>query len=214
MLPTDDYYLVQFEGPIEPTWREALVQAGAQILAYVPHFAFIVKMDAATKASVEEMEVVRWVGPYWPAYRVFPHLADVRAGRSDGPVRLIVVVFRGEDLGPIAEQLRRLGGAVLKAVQSEWKSKIQIQIAPSRVSAIARIPGVEWIEPSPRWELANDKADDILGVREVWDTHGLHGAGQVVAVCDTGLDQGSASPANLHDDFEDGLGHSLSLIHI
>lgn len=207
-LPTDGYYLVQFKGPIEPTWREALVRVGARILAYIPHFAFIVKMDAATKASVEGMEAVRWVGPYWPAYRVSPHLVGLRATESAIPVRLTVVVFQGEDLGLIVGQLRGLGGTVLEAAQSRWEGKIQIQIASPRVSAIARIPGVEWVEPSPQWELANDKADDILGIREVWDTHGLHGAGQVVAVCDTGLDQGSVSPADLHDDFEDGLGHS------
>jgi hypothetical protein len=41
---------------------------------------------------------------------------------------------------------------------------------------------------------------------DVWNTHNLYGAGQTVAVADTGLDQGSTVLANLHDDFEDGTG--------
>jgi subtilisin family serine protease len=208
MIPTDNYYLVQFEGPIEAAWKEALNQAGAQIFDYIPQFVFIVKMDTATRTNVEKMEMIRWVGPYRPAYRVSPHLVELASTESSGPLHLTVVVLRGEDIDAIMDQLSGLGGRVLEVIQSQWKSKIQMQIAPSRVSAIARIPGVEWVEPSPQWELANDKADDILGVREVWDTHGLYGAGQIIAVCDSGLDQGSAFPANLHDDFEDGLGQS------
>ena len=89
-----------------------------------------------------------------------------------------------------------------------WKSKLKVTLPPAALADVAAISGVRWIEPAPQWELANDVADNVMGVREVWDTDGLYGAGQTVAVCDTGLDQGSTAPASLHDDFENGSGIS------
>jgi len=47
-----------------------------------------------------------------------------------------------------------------------------------------------------------------MGVQIPRDTHGLYGQSQTVGICDSGLDQGSADPAYLHDDFEDGSGGS------
>jgi subtilisin family serine protease len=205
----EGYYLLQFYGPIQPTWKEAIVAAGAQVFDYIPDFAFIVKMDDSTKAAVEAMEAVRWVGLYQPGYRIALSLMDAAGSAGDAEsVDVMVIVFRGEDVTALTGQLHGLGGTILDVTETHWKGKIRVQIPRSQINAVAHLTGVRWIEPSPEWELFNNKAADILDVRDVWDTHGLYGAGQTVAVCDTGLDQGSASPGSLHDDFEDGSGSS------
>jgi subtilisin family serine protease len=123
-------------------------------------------------------------------------------------VDAMVIVFKGEDIATLTGQLQEKGGTILDVTETHWKGKIRVEIPRSQINAVARLSGVRWIEPSPEWELFNNRAADILDVRDVWDTHGLYGAGQTVAVCDTGLDQGSASPGSLHDDFEDGSGSS------
>ena len=167
-------------------------------------------MNAATKATIEAMEPVRWVGIYQPGYRIEPQLmrAYILAEKSE-PTTLVIVVFTGEDLAEISNQLEELGGTILDVTESKWKGKIKIQIDSSKIGDIAKIMGVKWIEPEPVWELFNNKAADIMGVRDVWNTpHELRGDGQIVAVADTGLDRGSTSPASLHDDFEDGRGGS------
>lgn len=209
--PADEegYYILQFKGPIVQAWKDAITDAGARIFDYVPDFAFIVKMNAPTKAAVEAMEEVRWVGIYQPGYRIGPQLMSTYA-LAEGPesVTLIVVVFKGEDLTRISNRLKELGGTILDVTESKWKGKIKVEIDSSKIDAIAHITGVKWVEPEPEWELLNNKAADIMDVRDVWNTHGLYGAGQIVAVCDTGLDQGSTDPASLHDDFEDGSGQS------
>jgi subtilisin family serine protease len=205
----EGYYLVQFHGPIQPAWTAAVVAAGARIFDYIPDFVFIVKMGDATKAAVEAMDTVRWVGVYQPGYRIVSSLMDTRASAGGAEVvDVVVIVFEGEDMAAITEQLREKGGTILDATKTHWKGKVRVQIPRSQINAVAHLSGVKWIEPSPEWELLNNKSADILGVREVWDTHGLYGAGETVAVCDTGLDQGSASPGSLHDDFEDGSGGS------
>lgn len=203
------YYLVQFNGPITEADKAALTGAGAKIFDYIPDFTFVVKMNDATRASLASTRSVRWIGLYQPAYRVAPSLLQTytATGRSE-MLELIVVVFKGEDVAQIVGQLEALGGTVLETVETEWKGKIKVQIDTTQIEAIAGISGVKWVEQAPEWQLLNNVAADIMDVRDVWDTHGLRGAGQTIAVCDTGLDQGSTVPANLHDDFEDGSGNS------
>ncbi len=199
----EGYYLVQFNGPIQASWQQAVAAAGAQLLDYIPDFTFIVKMTPATKATLEALDGVRWVGLYQPGYRIAPSLAQ-----GTGLADVTIVVFPDEDVTALAGQLQALGGTVLEVSQTHWKGKISAQIPRSQLDAVAHLSAVKWIEAAPVWELANNESADIMNVRDVWNTHGLYGSGQTVAVCDTGLDQGSTSPASLHDDFENGSGSS------
>jgi len=204
----EGYYIVQFDGPILPGWKAALESSGARILDYIPDFSFVVKMDAQARAVVEALPHVRWVGLYQPGFRLEPSLFDGVLPAEAVTGQLLVVVFPGEDVDLVVEQLEALGGEVLDVSRSHWKSKLKLEIDPARAVQVAAINGVRWVGPVPEFKLANSRAADIMGVRPAWQDHGLYGAGQVVAVCDTGLDQGSTNPANLHDDFEDGNGHS------
>lgn len=219
------YYLVQFSGPITPENVSALKAAGAEVFDYIPDFAFVVKMNAAARTRVAALSGVRWVGLHQPAYRLAPDLrlhvmetqpAPQAAGAHPSanltpdatPLTLAVSVFRGESLTAVAARVAALGGAVLDQSETAWQGKLKVTLPAAALADLAALPGVRWIEAAPQWQLYNDKADNVMGVREVWDTHGLYGAGQTVAVCDTGLDQGLTSPASLHDDFENGAGAS------
>jgi hypothetical protein len=228
----EGYYLVQFKGPIKKQWKDALLATSAEIFDYIPDYTFVVKMSGQTKAKVAAMNQVRWVGILEPAYRIEPNLKalsqlarknSARAGakakvngeqlsRADLPesVDIIVVLFNGEDIPGICHQIEALGGTITDVSDGEWKEKLAVTIDPAAVVDIATITGVKWIEEAPVWELHNNVAasDAICDVKDVWDNHGLRGQNQVVAVGDTGLDQGSALPANLHDDFENGSGAS------
>jgi hypothetical protein len=222
------YYLVQFRGPVVTSDVDALTAAGAAVFDYIPDFAFIVKMDNATRTAVGRLKQVRWVGLYQPAYRLpadllakasdgmplshlsrpggGPQIADPKDLWDDSPIVVIVSVFRGESSAPIISQITGMGGAILDQSQTAQRNKLKVSIPSSRLTDLAAIGGVRWIEEAPEWRLANNEAADIMGVRAVWDTHGLYGDGQTVVVCDTGLDQGSRLPAFLHDDFESGSG--------
>jgi hypothetical protein len=203
------YYLVQFDGPITEADKALLIKAGAEIFDYIPDFTFIAKMNSAIQATLGSTANVRWIGLYQPAFRVAPSLLQTYTAtdRSE-TLELTVVVFAGEDVAQIAGQLEALGGTILDTTETEWNSKIKVQMNSNQIGAIARTPGVNWVEQAPEWQLSNNVAADIMDVRDVWNTHGLHGAGQTIAVSDTGLDQGSIVPASLHDDFEDGSGNS------
>jgi len=203
------YYIVQFDSPVRAQQRKELEKVGAQVFDYLPDFAFIVKMDDECRVAVELLENVRWVGIYQPAYRIEPALATtVMAGGTYSLEEFIVTLFPGEDIGLISEQIEYLGGQILQASEYNTRAKLKIKLDLEKLELLSRTGGVKWIERAPLWKLHNNVAAGIMDATDVWDTHNLYGAGQVVCVADTGLDQGSTAPASLHDDFEDGSGNS------
>ena len=203
------YYIVQFDSPVRAEQRKELEQIGAQVFDYLPDFAFIAKMSDESRVAVEFMENLRWVGIYQPAYRIEPALAKtIMAGKTYSQGEFIVTLFSGEDVGPISEQIEHLGGQVLEASEYNTRAKLKIELDLEKLELFSRTSGVKWIERAPLWKLHNNVAGGIMDATDVLDTHNLYGAGQVVCVADTGLDQGTTAPASLHDDFEDGSGNS------
>jgi len=205
------YYLVQFTGPILPEWKNAVTEQGAVLLDYLPDFTFIARMDATVRERVKALPMVRWVGIYQPGYRLAPPLLSQVLGVVESPSDPLVVqveLFPDADFSTLREQIQGYG-EVQSISSNEMGTLLRVRVPASEIAALANLNGVRWIEPIPEHKIFNNIAVDIMGVRNVvWNTQGLYGAGQIVGICDTGLDRGSTNPANLHDDFEDGNGQS------
>ncbi len=184
------YHIVQFQGPIYEEWKAAVISLGGTVLDYIPDFAFVVYMDEATRARVEKLAEVVWIGPYEPAYKLSPDLAD-----ADGLLDLNVQTFPTEPVDAVLEQLVQLGAQVQSRSQQSIGGLMRLTIDASHLDALARVPAVRWIEPFYERVLFNDvaRSSTIMDAETVWSDLGLYGAGQVVAVSDTGLDTGSLS---------------------
>jgi len=76
---------------------------------------------------------------------------------------------------------------------------LRAKMSPAVVSKLMARDDVRRLEPFVRPRLLNDVATGIIGVREVWNTHGLTGRGQLVTTADSGLDTGD--PATVMADF-------------
>lgn len=201
------YYIVQFNAPIKSGKKEEMEQIGAQVFDYLPEFAFIVKMNGATRRTVESMKNVRWVGSYQPGFRLAPALArTLTAGKTIANREFMVTVFGKEETGEVTRQIKQLGGRILGMSGKNVRPKIKVRLNSNQIEAVSKIAGVRWVEPAPVWRLFNDKAAVIMGAPIVWNRHNLYGAGQVVGVADTGLDAGVREGPSLHDDFKDGRG--------
>ncbi|MGB9588190.1 MAG: hypothetical protein ACPL7O_08430, partial [Armatimonadota bacterium] len=48
-----DYYILQFAGPIVPSWKEEVSKLGAELLDYVPDFSFIARMTPEVAKSLD-----------------------------------------------------------------------------------------------------------------------------------------------------------------
>ncbi len=208
------YYIVQFDGPVQPAWKQALSQAGAEILDYLPDFAYVVRMLSDTVSTVSAIEHVRWVGIFQPAFRISQGAMSRHYSQGQeqkAVVALRVNLFPGVDTNAVEDQIRDLGGVIKEKRSTKLKTSLTVEIPAERIANLPAIDGVKWIEPMPQWKLSNDVSTDIMNVRTARNTNGLYGSGQTVGVADTGLDNGDTAPANLHDDFEDGSGASRVL---
>lgn len=204
----DEYRLVQFNEPIKREWREQMEREGIVILDYVPDFAYVVRLpaDSARVASVlSSTQAVRWIGTYEPAYKIPTRLIEEGALdplRNAQMVQLLVRGFAGEPLASLRSAVESKGATVeAQAENPKGGSTLRISVPLSAVADLARTPAIAWIERyvEPAVLNAVARGDGILKKDEVERVLGLYGAGQAVAVVDTGLSTGD--PATVHQDF-------------
>ena len=210
------YYFVQFTGPITRAMKAQVTETGGEILDYVPNNAFLVRMDLESRVRVKALAVVQWVGLFQPAYRLSTALvAEMREApvydefpAPPGPAaaapdaQLTVLAFRGADLARLKADVAAVGGEVLDSAEGKYDSKLAVTLPAQRLSELARLGGVKWIEPRTLNKLHNDTGRGVMNVAPVWAApNNLRGNGQIIGVSDTGLDSG-VNNATMHDDVE------------
>ena len=212
-----DLFIVQAPAPAAQVELRASLEAlGAEILGYVPHTAYLVRLTSGQHAELTERPEVFWMGLYQPAWRVAPKLDYIAQARSNQPLRM-TVLLSPEDFpsqGALRSALRGLGVQVQRVVRREFDWKARIQGEAADADQLAGVRGVLWVERFVDYELHNNVArtsantttgrggasGPIMDVEDVW-SRGIRGEGQIVAAADTGLSTGSLS--SLHLDFGD-----------
>jgi serine protease AprX len=210
------HYIVQFIGPVKPSWLSAVKRAGATLRAPYSGFAYLVRANRATVDKMRGLEAVRWVGHLPYADRVAPGLATTGKRATRGllprrkvvPGELVAEVFDGAHVAGVATAARALGFKVLHADKAARTLTLALgdgsgaaELA-GKVRELATAHGVRFIRERVLRRPSNDVATGLMhNARAAVQPNGfrLTGAGEVVAVCDTGLDTGE--PAAIHPDF-------------
>ena len=219
-----EYYILQFDGPIKKEWKTNLILKGVTFFNYVPDFAFIIKAMPSLQEEIKAAVHVRWLGEYTPDLKMSKnvYLASKDEQRENGgKLKLLVAAFAGENMDGLEASLKNIRAEVLSSFENSWGIKIKILIDPENVEEIIQINGVQWVEPVRKKSLFNNAATDILQVRELRNTDplktsklGLFGEGQIVGVCDSGLD--TNNKATVVDDFKAAgdIGDSSRIVDI
>lgn len=208
------HYIVQFVGPIKQQWINALKRAGATLRHPTSGFGHVVRADGATLARIRALAPVRWVGHLPHADRVASTLAGAPRGAAQStlprrrvvPGSVTVEVFGAEDLAHVTETAKSLGftalgsdkAALLLTLASDATDAQQRE----QVRALSTVHGVRFIRQRVLARTSNNIALGITGRNALAappSGFGLTGEGEIVAVCDTGLDTGDA--ATIHPDF-------------
>jgi len=209
--PDRGYYVVQFQGPVRTTWKRQAARIGAELLDYVPRYAFTTRMTATAASQVAALPFVRWVGP-------FPAKWKYRQRLVADPKRAFTVtatLFRGETFDNVA---RFVADRKLRCQAFTWRPQpmLRLRMAAAAIPELAALPEVAWIGEYKRPQLCNSMGQRYLGVSnvaglpapwaqvDVWQDYGLFGASQIVGIADTGLDTGDLT--DLHHDFLDASG--------
>lgn len=198
-----DYVLVQFHGPILPQWRALIEDSGAEILDYVPDFAFLVRINAGQRNTLASHPEVRWMDSFPPAFRLSSELTDMAlSDRSNQTLALMVRGFVGEPSDRLSEALERAGaGIVATAPDTGGGAVFRVRADASNLLDLARIAAVAWIEVDHQFQYGNAVARSNSLVRKdaVEASLGFYGEGQIVAVADSGLSTGNTN--TMHQDF-------------
>ena len=205
------HYLVQFVGPVKRQWLSAVKKQGGQPREPYRDFAYVVRADLKTAQALLELPFVRWVGH-------LPHEArltePLRARNGQRPETLsrtrirpgvyTIQVFDPKLATSVAKSAKKLGFEILSkhpdARTLVVEAKKSGDLSAKQAQALSAIHGVKSIRRRALKRTSNDVATTLMGTRRVnGSSLRLSGLGEIVAVCDTGLDTGELE--TIHPDF-------------
>lgn len=198
-------HLVQFAGPPQPAWRHALLEAGAQIVNYIPHNAYLVYGDAPALARVHAAAArlpAQWDGPYLDQYKTHP--AARAAGTNFFAVQLV------------ADAQANAGTIALLAAAAPPRRVLNFvnvlaRLTPADLDRVAARPDVVSIQPARPARKLDERQDQIVAgnlsgnvpagpgylawlADKGFTQTQFDAAGFVVDLADSGIDDGTTSP--------------------
>ena len=200
----EQYYIVQFSGPIDQSWVRQLSHEGISVFGYLPDHAMLAKLSQAQKSLAAARPFVRWIGLFQPAYKLEEKLLN-----AEGMTRIVLLLMPDEPVAAVENTIVELGGAVQEIMTSTFGTTVTAVVDGRDIAAIARLPEVLWIQEwtegsfcnnTSQWVmqsgyLAASPPDTSMGARPVW-RNGVRGQRVILSTTDTGLNTG-------HDMFRD-----------
>jgi subtilisin family serine protease len=206
------HYLVQFVGPVKQPWLKGVKKAGGEVRQPYEGFAYVVRVNQAGADKIRQLPFVRWVGHLPPDQRIE---RNVRAVHGDDAQTLprtrvlegayVVEFFGPEDAKRAQAEIKQLGFDILtpKAKTDTLVVRHEGSEAQQKkaVEELSTVHGVRMISERTLDRLSNNVATGIMRAEKSVGNPGLglDGSGEVVGICDTGLDTGDA--ATIHGDF-------------
>jgi subtilisin family serine protease len=216
---TEQLYIVQFVGPVKKHWFNELNEA-AEIVSYIPNNAYLVRADSENMARINKLasedNFVQWTGAYKPSYKIAPEIS-----LADQEITVTVQLASRESAGDVQEMLSRSSATVIGSPTKDLNyTNIRLKINASVLPAVARMSNVTWIETWTEPVLNDEKQGLILAGKLTasepassylsWlQSKGIASTPDfIVDIADTGIDQGSLDPQELHKDFHNSAGAS------
>ncbi len=186
--PDVAFYHIRLEGPITEHQRAAFVGYGVDLAAFEPPDSYRTRLTREQYAQVRATPGVRAVERYGLEEKLTPNLVR-ELDECPGERRTFdLVLHRIADRDAVVERLRELGIAVSEA--SYLFIRFDAPLDRDLVASLARIRSVRRLDLYEPPSLLTSHARPLVGVEGLKWT----GTGEVVAVFDSGIDNG-------HEDF-------------
>ncbi len=181
-------YVVQARGPIDDNFRAQLASAGAVFVSYIPNNACIVRVSDA--GAQQLAATAQSVLPWEPYYKLDPSLLkSVMEDTQPASSAFKVTLF--PDASPSI--LSALNIRPMATDRSPFGQVVTVPASADALVEIARLPGVQLVEPAYPRKRANDLSRTTLGVSA--DTLattpsylGLSGSNIMVNINDSSVD--------------------------
>ncbi|MCA0350835.1 MAG: S8 family serine peptidase [Chloroflexi bacterium] len=162
----EQYWLVQFIGPVKDQWLEQLTAIGLEISIAMPQNGFLVWGDAAELAALDQLAttspIIQWTGAYHPMYRLAPSLRDLRV--ADQQLLDVTIQYHN---GAQAEQTLAL--IQQQASQIYWQPStilrfktLSAQLPVAALHTLAQRPDIYNLEPWVAPEMLDEAQNQIM----------------------------------------------------
>jgi hypothetical protein len=213
-------HLVQFAGPVQADWRQALLNAGVQVVTYIPQNAYLVYGDAAAIARVQALATgaphIQWEGAYQDGYKIHPAAKPVDAKgnpRKVAPEWFAVQLV--EDPPNNAQTVQLMDGLKLEPFRRQYAALHYVNVvARFHAADLARIaaqPDVVSIQPYYPPKKLDERQDQIIAgnltgnapegpgylswlASKGFTQAQFNASGLVVDISDSGIDDGTTTP--------------------
>lgn len=203
--------VLRFAGPVQPAWRTALRRAGLRIRFYCPPAGVCVDLPAVYRQTPDKLVGLSFV----VAGRDYDDALCQRFGTTGQPIQqsplpgdmFDLICFDRRALPSIKRHLAKLRAHLLQSANC----KLRVSYAGD-IGDLQAIAGVKLADRVRLPTLLSITALRLsLGLpASLPAAWGLDGAGEVIAIADTGLDSGDPS-AGMHPDFSGRLRALLAL---
>ena len=204
--PGGRLYLVQFRTIGFPEWRDALREAGAEVLSYFPSNAHIVRLDPSQLKAVQGLEFVERVEPFHPYHRLQPELRDwlfTRGGANEVRVRAMAFEWGPEGKDRILHAAEADGAKV--ALYYPSGHILELWVDRGQLERLAANDDVQWIDLWSAPENDMDLVRQDSGANWSETNFGICGQGVRGEVLDAGFEA-------THMDFDGILLHGSNTV--
>ena len=198
--PGENFFLIQFEGPVRSRWLEAVREQGVVPVQYIHPHTYVVWGESAKVSAARGLNGVRWTGAFLPEFRVLPR----QRSRDATVVPTMALVSRHVDEDIVRAQMETLGAVVHRFTRvTAQTSVVFLEVAGNRYWDLAQLPAVytlQYIPPEtgPRGEMSNqavvgnyasDPNNPVIfpGYVNWLNATGYDGSDVVVGVVDGGI---------------------------
>lgn len=209
LSPGKHHYLVQFIGPIKKNWLGRLKRIGVEPRAPFADFAYVVRCNEGVLKQLIAQPYVNWIGHLSHRDRIQIGDSAYRLPRTKSLSNVYVAeFFDKKDMDKAKTKVRALGIKILSLDEGACIMTIETPksgINTTRmINDLAAVHGIRAIRKHAFKRTSNDVATGIMRTEKALGNFvGLSGKGEIVAVCDTGLDSGDIN--NIHKDFKDRI---------
>ena len=164
-------HLVQFAGPIQPEWYEELEATGAEVIQYIPSFAYLVYGDESALSRVQEMArssaAVRWDGAYLDGYKIQPEARPETRARLGLPADQDAFAIQlVADPAANGETVRLVERRAVGGVRQRWEIlkyvNLVVTLPLDAVDEVAARPDVVSIDRHVTPQMFDERQDRIL----------------------------------------------------
>jgi Subtilase family len=226
--------LVQFSGPTKRQWLDHLEAAGAEIISYVPNYAYLIRAAPAALRRLalldagemtDDARPLRWMGRLEARHKLDAAFSDEwLAAPSRANLDVEIELLDGAEVQQTIAQIVARSAGLIRAPRRFLKFVVfSVSLAADQLLDIGESSDVLFINPARPFTTKDERSAQIIAANLTADDTQPAGPGYMdwlaakdlnsapdflIDISDTGLDRGAINDLSVHPDFLDAGGHS------